>query len=223
MGDVPSPRIEQNTMKLAVILFLAAGCSLTPAATLYSTFGPGDSYSPLQDVVGDGHTFHQTWGAMWADPFTVPASAYVTGYRVAVRGGTSSASFALSLWSGIMEPTTLIEGNITSPTLAPTQEILTLGSPHSPQLSPGTQYWLVMEAINPVADTLYWYRNDLPGLYRIRAVTGGAWGTGFNGSDVFEIQGRFIPRVDTPEPATALMLAAALVGIGMRRTRRIGS
>ncbi|MBL8220077.1 MAG: hypothetical protein JNL62_12655 [Bryobacterales bacterium] len=210
-------------MKLAVILFLAAGCSLTPAATLYSTFGPGDTYSSLQDTVGDGHTFHQTWGAMWADPFTVSGAAHVTAYRVAVRGGTSNASFVLSLWSGSVSPTTLVEGNVTSPVLGGTQQILTLGSPSSPALDPGTTYWLVMDATDPVADTLYWYRNDLPGLFRKRALTGGPWGTGFMGSDVFEIQGRSTPLVDSPEPGTALLFAAALAGIAMGRTRRIGS
>jgi len=210
-------------MKLAVTLFLAAGCSLTPAATLYSTFGPGDSYSSLQDTVGDGHTFNQTWGSMWADPFTVSGDSHVTAYRVAVRGGTSNASFVLSLWSGSVAPTTLVEGNILSPTLSNTQQILTLGSLTSPVLDAGTTYWLVMEASDPVADTLYWYRNDLPGLLRKRALTGGPWGTGFQGSDAFEIQGRVIPLVDSPEPATALLLAAALAGIAIGRTRRIGS
>lgn len=199
-------------MKLAVIALIG---SLSHAATLYTTFGPGDTYSSLSDAVGDGHTFNLTWGAMWADPFQVAAAAHVSAYRVAVRGGTANASFVLSLWSGSTEPTTLLEGNIVSSVLDGTQQILTLNSPTLPALDPSLTYWLVMEASDPVADTLYWYRNDFPGSFRKRALTGFAWGIGFQGSDVFEIQG----TADTPEPAAGLLSIAALCyAIWRRRT-----
>lgn len=198
-------------MKLAV--FVALIGSLSQAATLYTTFGAGDTYSVFNDAVGDGHTFNQTWGAMWADPFTVSGPSHVSAYRVAVRGGTANARFVLSLWEGSTAPSTLIEGNIISPVLDGTQQILTLISPTLPALNANLTYWLVMEAADPVADTLYWYRNDFPGSVRKRALTGFPWGTGFQGSDVFEIQG----TADTPEPATGLLAVVALCSMAWRR------
>ncbi|MBS1826223.1 MAG: PEP-CTERM sorting domain-containing protein [Acidobacteria bacterium] len=150
---------------------------------------------------------------MWANPFQVATASHVSAYRVAVRGGTANATFSLSLWSGATEPAALIEGNINSAVLDGTQQILTLNSPTLPALDPSLTYWLVMEASDPVADTLYWYRNDIPGAFRKRAFTGSAWGVGFQGSDVFEVQG----TAGTPEPATALLVAAALFCAARRR------
>ncbi|MFN7933256.1 MAG: hypothetical protein U0R19_08015 [Bryobacteraceae bacterium] len=98
-----------------------------------------------------------------------------------------------------------------------TQQILTLTSPSLPALDPSLTYWLVMEASDPVADTLYWYRNDFPGSVRKRALTGFPWGIGFQGSDVFEIQG----TADTPEPATGLLTVAALCCCAVYRRRNV--
>lgn len=207
-------------MKIPILLALLAGHSLAPAATLYSTFGVGDSFSTLADVVGDGHSFNQTWGAMWANPFQVTVPSQLTAIRVAVEGFTPNPSFILSLWSGSTQPSTLIEGNLVSAPLIGGVQMIALNSIVKPFLLAGNTYWLVLEAVDPVADTLVWYRSNLSGLSRKRALTGGPWGSGFQSGDAFEIQGLAdVSGTGTPEPATCTLVLAAGALLTLRARR----
>lgn len=182
-----------------VLLALALGAQLN-ASTVYTTFGPGDTFQNFGDGVG------QSINMRWADPFTVSWNTQVTGYRVAMNQIGTGTTVLLSLWSGPTEPTTLIENNISiGPVTSLNTSIFSASSPTNPHLAPGTTYWLVATVPNPATDIFRWAWSDQSGFSRMSIINGGSWSALAPPGDAFEILGT------VPEPTTGLLCGLGLL------------
>ncbi len=186
-------------------LLLAA--SLGQAATIISTFGPGDSYAATSRpfVVLPNNTL------AYAVSFTPSADYVLQSIRLALQ---SAAQIQVEIREGADPDGTLIESVFDSFA----QGILTLPSVTNPVLSKGTQYWLVARSPGLSFPDTAWFEND-QGLtgYSVKP-NAQPWVTSTNATPAFEITGT--SRVVVPEPSTWALAVLAGVVLGARRLQR---
>lgn len=221
MSAAASAVMARVVTAIVALMLLMAGSAVS-ATVLYSTFGPGDSFDGhrLQyvgwgDAVGAGFENRQV-----ANRFTVGLGAEVTSYRVAVSHFSvgDPGQGLLSLWSGSTAPTTLVEPDIGFDIGRGNALIATIDSLLHPVLMPGETYWLVLAA--PESPELFrWYQSDQPispdwDLQFRDDVHG--WTSAGTMASAFDINGA---GASAPEPATALLVGAALLVAGLARRR----
>lgn len=186
------------------------------AATIYTTFGPGDSFS-----VGGGYVIGATFPT--EDPGAVAAS-FVPGFDATLEsisiatdhsGGLNSYTVYLAANSGGLpgDPIeTFANVSFTSPAT-----VLTLNSVLNPDLSAGTTYWIVLQ----VADITqfssgHWSFNDqgINGLVAGKPFLDSGW---LLSSQPFSLPAFAVHGAAVPEPVVSVLL---LVGAGVATIRR---
>ncbi|MBI4876012.1 MAG: hypothetical protein HY822_15355 [Acidobacteria bacterium] len=213
----------KSLLKLVLCLVCAGGAA--PADTLYSTFGPGDSFDGhYVQWIGDGAQVSQPYPSRQvANRFTVPAGAEVTGYRVAIShfapSGHGQGQGLLSLWSGDAAPATTLESDIVVDTGDGAAIIASISSVLHPNLSPGVTYWLVLSA--PAGELFRWYDAVAPmpagseRLYRDDSLA--SWNMVGASANAFEVSGALS---GVPEPHAWLLFGSALGLTAAARVRR---
>jgi hypothetical protein len=208
---------------LVVFATLAAGrAAADPIYSTYSPFVPGpgawagalDAIGIVEDAYGAVlHTDRQV-----ASSFVVSAPWTVSSYSLVVDifNYEYGLNGRLSLWSGDLEPTALVEAPIdfVAPTIYPAP--LTIASVAHPLLDPGVTYWLLVQAADGDGDRFSWGVSSLSTGHRLARADGGDWATAGTPS-AFEIEGTSTP---VPEPATMLLVGAGLIVLGRVRRRR---
>ena len=217
-------RILSGLPAAAMVLMMVAPVKQMRADTLYSNFGPGQTY------VGN------SWWDVGAVPGVAPqvdafsfvptTTGTLTGADLALAG-LSSSTAPLNVFiesnSGGMPGTildTLTEtGSI--PTY-PTTAVLNFAcSGTCSTLDAGTTYWIVGQESNPAnlaywlysfGDTGTWYYNDAGSAT-------GPWTTASTGSQfsAFDVTGILGP---VPEPGTVALLGSGMVLVGFLEARR---
>jgi len=206
-----------------LLLGLACLGGTASADTIYSTFGPGDSYDGHRlQYIGDGAPLGESFlNRQVTNPFTVSSDAELIGYRVAVShfALTGQGQGMLSLWSGDTEPTTPLESEILFDTGVGTAMIASVSSLLHPLLTPGNTYWLVLGA--PQGELFRWYDSEMTipagsrPLYRDDSLAG--WNSAGTLANAFAVDGR---TSEIPEPSTWLLLASGLVFTTLTRSMR---
>jgi hypothetical protein len=186
---------------------LAAGApSPAYAATIYSTFGPGDSYETTAGwTIGGG-------GQEIAASFSPGFDATLDSIRLAQFFVFGTNDFTVYLAAdGGGEPGTAIESFFGVPFTE--GGILTLPSALNPFLNAGSTYWLVVTAPDLLASWGAWNYND-QGLSGFSYRAGGDWTASTVGeTPAFEVNG----TAAVPEPATLLLLGTGLGAVAARR------
>lgn len=204
--------MSKSSMVVAFTLFLSP--SVAAQTTIYSTFGPGDSYAQ--------NTGYALLGVQWiAAPFTYTGTSgdFLFDFRVGIAAdGNITASF----WVGNdMNTATVLESwNIFAP-----RGIQTFTSVLNPTLSNGQVYWVMLSVTEPTSsDWPGWALNDqqLSGAFEWSADSGENWTPSSQLLPAFDVRvaSGELPGATVPEPATMTLLATGLAGIAASRRRQ---
>jgi hypothetical protein len=128
--------------RLSLLLTLIAGSMM--ADTIFSTFGPGDSFAPAPSSydVGGG-AFNSNIEDQQASSFVPMGSFFLDSIRVAAYFVEGSNQLTVYLASGPTEPGSPFE-SFSASDLSTTPTILTFDSSLHPLLEDGTRYWVVL-------------------------------------------------------------------------------
>ena len=192
------------------------------SATLYTTFGPGDSYDTLSGInwsVGSptGVTAQEV-----AATFVAGFTGTLDSIRVAALHLNGPNSFTVSIATDNSgQPGTVLE-SFTGVTFTTVSSIVTLISGSNPLLSTGSTYWVGMTPTSLFASQAGWNVNNqgIGGTYRR-----------FNGADPWFLSDINVGptpafEVNTtsngviPEPSTAGLTLAGLAGLALLARRR---
>jgi hypothetical protein len=194
------------------------------ADVIYSSFGPGDTYTSSGYAVG--------WGpgpfgigqaqADLAARFTPTFDATLDKIRFAASYSAGAAnSLTIYLASGVTQPNVILESfSFTNLSSAPS--IYSADSSSHPFLSANTNYWFVFSPAYQT--TIVWWEGDsniTPQLYN-GSIASGIWypGTGLLGQMAFSVEGTPVSAA-VPEPVTMLLFSLGLVGLaGARRFKK---
>ncbi len=197
-------------------LLLLAGFAFSNvlhAATIYSNFGPGQTYLTIaSELVGtlSGLASQVSVGA----PFTPATTSVLTAidFAAVYIGGPNQLNVYLT--SGGL-PGAPIE-SFTLTNLANLPTVLTVNSVTHPVLSAGTTYWVVLTANDPVNSDFGWNFNTTGATGAATRLGAGSWVLDQGTTSAFDVQGDAVP-----EPATFLLVSGSLLLFGMRcRGRR---
>ena len=138
-------------MKLGLVMaaLLAAGTIATAhAGTIFSTFGPGQTFSTGTGLTINGGSI----GESIAEPFTPGSNTSVGSVALALFG---SAAMSLTLEggaSGVPSGSgTVITASFTPGTTSAQMFTFTLSTPYA--VTAGTQYWLVAQSSDTTGDS----------------------------------------------------------------------
>jgi hypothetical protein len=191
------------------------------ADTVFSTFGPGQSFfTGGVWMVGGQPPEEIAASFVPAQDFTLETIDFAAVFL----SGTDS-QVDVSLAAGPSAPGTPIE-SFTVSGLSTVSAVLTVNSASHPQLDAGVTYWVVLSALDPAATLAGWNQND-QGFVGVSArLDGGAW---FDlGTEVltpaFDVLG--VPTIPTvPEPSTwslVTLVIACQLAVFMGRRRKSG-
>jgi hypothetical protein len=209
---------------LASPAFVTLMALSTPASadTVFSNFGPGDSYDVSSGWVVGGATSEQGF-SQWAFAFTPSGNFTLAQIEVAISNSASPISVMLSLDhasaglpGGTIESWTLTDLPVFG---VPPLVVQTVTPVSRVSLISGNEYWLVASADG---DTIDAWNLALPGPNTPAALnTGSGWALRPLGplefSGVFAVEGSAVPEPSTW--ASMLMGFAALGFVGYRQTR----
>jgi hypothetical protein len=218
-----------SKVRLGSILALALMFSVSLAMradTVFSSFGPSQSYQPKSWVdVGNGGSGDQ----VVAFPFVPTETAYLTSVDAALYN--VGPTFALSIWNNSSNG---MPGNA----VVPLDQIASFPGPGvanfgcgmlpatCPVLEAGHTYWLVaQQQSDPSALTYFFFSPTDTGTwyYDETGNAGGPW-TAATLSDsigAFDVNGLVQPA-STPEPASLVLLGSAMLGMLVLARRRFG-
>jgi hypothetical protein len=210
--------MSRSILLLALSLF---GTGALFADTVFSTFGPGQSFlTGGVWMVGGQPPEEIAASFVPAQDFTLETIDFAAVFL----SGTDS-QVDVSLAAGASAPGAPIE-SFTVSGLSTIPAVLTVNSASHPQLDAGVTYWIVLSAPDPAATLAGWNQND-QGFVGVSArLDGGAW---FDlGTEVltpaFDVLG--IPAIPTvPEPSTGplvTLVIACQLAVFMGRRRKSG-
>jgi len=211
----------RKTGILAMAVLLAAMiCSVDAVAgsSLYSTLGPGGAYDNSGGYTVDGSNY---FDQVIANPFTLGAGGFVSDAMLAlenIQGGNNPLNVYIESNSGGV-PGNIIAQLTQVGTISGTGGLVTFTcSGLACSLGPGS-YWLV--AVEPDPNTQQgWflsYEDQLGNVaYNEIGSPTGPWSV----ADGIPLNGF---QIDTPEPATWLVLMPGLLGAGYGLRRRLFS
>jgi hypothetical protein len=220
--------MKRFTWILATIVLLWYGLGSAKADHLYNTFGPGDSYDPINGFRVNGSAnpaFGYVASAMEFSPSETATLDLVRFAVYATTAGPGSVDAVLVSDNGGQPGATLEDLGSVSVPGNNTPAIYSLSSSLHPLLTTGTSYWFILQPTDPSsALDVVWDHPDPPVLataaYTLDPAHG-SWNTLGNFIQAaVDIQGS--PQTPVPEPASLglLGLGALGLGIGAWRERR---
>lgn len=197
-----------STRSLLLLAGLGLG-SLLRGATIYSNFGPGQTYNTgVSELVGTitGLASQESE----AGSFTPATTSILTAIDFAAVYSSGPNQLNVYLTSGALPGAPIESFTFSNIPGGPT--VLTATSVTQPVLSAGTTYWVVLVANDPVNSEFGW-------SFSITGAKGGATRLGagswvinnIQNQPAFDVQGNAIP-----EPATPFLVGASLLFFGMR-------
>ncbi len=205
---------------VVAVLMGAMICSVSASAgsVLYTTLGPGGAYDTSGGLFVDGANFNNE---VIGNQFTLSAGGFVSDAMLAlafVQGNNSPVSVYIETNNGGV-PGSIITQLTQVGTISPAGGLVTFTcSGAACGLAPG-QYWIVAQQPDPNAQHGWYYSyNDQPGEpgYIAANLIGsptGPWGQYDFAEEAFQL--------DTPEPATLLVLIPGLLGMGYGLRRKL--
>jgi hypothetical protein len=210
------------TRVLAVVAALSLASPIL-AGTIFSNFGPGDSFDPGGQTLSVGSPIGEDDDQ--GSAFTPSSNLFLTRIELAV--GLASGPNLLDVWlmsdSG-GQPNTIIESFHLVDAMGPfagSRPLVSADSILHPLLSAGIQYWLIADTPGP-DELAAWNFNSIgdigPNAFQVNS---GGWFVGTGLRDAFRVSG----SSSIPEPNTLLLvlLGGAMAGaaaFGPKRTPR---
>jgi len=201
---------------------LAAVAQPAWCTTIFTTFGPGDSYS------GGGYTIGSVPAAIPAPQQQEIAVSFVAGFSGtldSIRMGVGHFpggpdSYILTLASDSLGQPGLPLETLTGLVFPPIPgAILTVNSATHSTLSAGSTYWVVMAATNSTASFGLWGTNDqgIVGASRRNSANSFTWTANIlSPSPAVEVNA----ITPVPEPATAGLMFAGLAALAISTSAR---
>ena len=213
-------RLATLSAALGVALFMFTETAGATPVTIFSDFGPGNSYTSGIGWTVAGQAAGGSFQSV-AMPFTSSGDYQLSQIDIALSfaDGTNSAVVTLNSDSSGMPGGVLMTWNLLNlPAFGNCCVVETL-SPSSPLLlSSGAQYWLVS---NPGTSDTHdaWNFNELGATGLVMLNNGnGFFIAPHSEMGAFDVLGE--AGTEVPEPATALLTAGGLLWLSRRGTRR---
>jgi hypothetical protein len=212
--------MQRFIWSLAALALLGVGLRPARADELYTTFGPGDSYQNSGWPIGGSNSLFGGYSS-YAMEFSPSKTATLDLVRFpAFAFGAGGAVDAVLAADNGGSPGAMLE-NLGSVTIT-SEAIYSLSSSLHPQLTFGSEYWLLLQPTDPNSGVAAAW-NLSPAVNATLAFTNdpahGSWFLASGSQGAFEIQGS---AVATPEPASMTLFgigAAGLLGYAWRRRR----
>ncbi len=204
--------MNRSAALLTLVVIAAPGLF---ADTVYSTFGPGNSFvSNAAWKVGD------VFDAQIAASFVPGRDFTLQAIDIEAFVSSGSGDLTVALSAGPSSPGTPLESfDLTGVASSPT--FLTMDSALHPVLTAGTTYWIVLSA--SAGTVAGWNQNDQGFVGLSSRQGGGPWvslGTELS-TPAFDVLGA--PAGAVPEPSGAILLASAFLAqaaaLAYRRSR----
>ena len=213
--------MKRCTLGLAICAAGIFGAIRVDASTIYSTFGPGQTYDSSNYLItGSGSTGYYGIAA----PFQPSATGNFLNIDLALGylgSGTDSANIILASDNAGL-PGTAIE-TIAISGVSGAGSVFTYNSVLNPLLSSGTKYWIELMPTSPANTGILWHLNSIGAVGVAEAQSyGGNWfyqSTGGFNPPAFDINSTASSA--TPEPSTLFsMLGGTLVLAGARSLKK---